>query len=103
MPRRRFALLVALYLTLDLTNPFLGSAFNFNVEESLEGVSRQHERLLHATSAIPGPAALPAVTGDAARSRLAREPRARALAEWFVEPRPAHVHTSDPPPPTEDH
>jgi hypothetical protein len=102
MRYRRMALLVAVYMTLDLTNPFVGSAFNFNVEESMDGVPRQHERLLPQTVAV----ALPARARDdgaPVRSTLAPRSGSRALDGWLVHLRQAHVPRSDSPPPTEDH
>ena len=99
---RRLALLIAFYVTLDLTNPFVGCAFNFNAEESMDGVSRQHERLLHqaAAAALPMPSG-----GEAARARSApaQRPLSRALDEWFVQLRQAHAPHSDPQSPAEDH
>jgi hypothetical protein len=102
MRYRRMALLVAVYVTLDLTNPFVGSAFNFNTEESMDGVPRQPERLLPQTVAV----ALPARARDdgaPVRSTLAPRSGSRALDGWLIHLRQAHAPRSDSPPPTEDH
>ena len=103
MRYRRFVLLIALYVTMDLTNPFVGCAFNFNAEESMEGVSRQHERLVH----LATPASLPKRPdndgADLARPTPAGPFRSRTLGEWFVQLRQAHAPHSDPQSPTEDH
>jgi hypothetical protein len=103
MHYRRLALVTALYLSLDLTNPFIGCAFNFNAEESMEGVSRQHERLLHQESGVEVPVRPGGEIGTFARIALVRRPWVRPLAEWFVDLRQAHAATSDPQSPTEDH
>jgi hypothetical protein len=103
MRYRRIALMIAFYVTVDLTNPFIGCAFNFNAEESIDGVSRPHERLLPQT--IPG--ALPTPSGgDRAgieHPAPARPFTARLLGEWLVQMRQAHEPHSDPQSPTEDH
>lgn len=100
---RRLALVIAVYVSFDLTNPFVGCAFNFDAEESMDGVSRQHERLLHQAAAVP--LRLPSDGGAAglARSTPAQRPLSRALDEWFVQLRQAHALHSDPQSPTEDH
>jgi len=103
MRYRRIALLIAVYVTLDLTNPFLGCAFNFNADQSMDGVSHQHERLLHHTTAVGLPTTPGGENGGLARSAPARPFLSRALGEWFVHLRQAHAPHSDPPSPTEDH
>jgi hypothetical protein len=103
MRYRRIALVIALYVTVDLTNPFVGGAFSFNAEESMDGVARQHERLLHQAAAVP----LPMPTGEdnpgIARPAPAQAFLSRSLGEWFVHLRLAHAPHSDPQSPTEDH
>ena len=51
--------MIAFYVTVDLTNPFIGCAFNFNAEESIDGVWRSHERFLPQTT----PVVLPTLSG----------------------------------------
>ena len=103
MRYRRIALLIALYVTVDLTNPFVGSAFTFNAEESIDGLARQHERLLHHTAVVPLP--MPAGEDNAGVARPApiRTFPSRSLGEWFVHLRQAHAPHSDPQSATEDH
>lgn len=103
MRYRRLALLTALYLSLDLTNPFIGSAFNFNAEESMEGVSRPHERLLHHVGSAEVPVRPRVEIVTLAQALVGRRPEVRPLAEWFVDLRQAHGPTCDPQSPTEDH
>lgn len=103
MRYRRIALMIAIYVTFDLTNPFVGRAFNFNSEESMDGVSHQHQRLLH--PAIPVSRPLPPGRDDTGVARPAptRPFLSRALGEWFVQLRQAPALHSDPQSPTEDH
>jgi len=103
MRYRRFALLTMLYLVLDLTNPFIGCAFNFNAEESVEGVARQHERLLHRASGNEVPVRPGGEAGTQAQLAVVRRPEVSPLTEWFVDLRQAHAHASGPQSPTEDH
>jgi hypothetical protein len=99
---RRLTLLIALFVTLDLTNPFIGRAFSFNAEESMDGISRQHER--HVRQAAVG--VLPTPSGGDSpgltRSEL-RAPLSRSLSEWFGQLRQAHAPRSEPQSATEDH
>lgn len=104
MRYRRLALVITLYLSLDLTNPFIGCAFNFNLEESVEGVSRQHERLLLQTDRVGLPAApLRSESAGTVRTIPVERPEVRALAEWFVALRQGHPAASDPQSSPEDH
>ena len=103
MPLRRFALLVGLYLSLDLTNPFLGCAFNFNLAESVEAVSHQHGRLVLQSDHGTTPAPVETETGGSVRTAPGRRPEARALDEWLVALLQGHAGASDPPSSLEDH
>ena len=100
---RRLALLTAFYLSMDLANPFMGCAFNFNAEESMEGVSRQHERLRHQARSVEVPVRPAAETPRLAQAALTWRPEARPVAEWQADLRQGHAPGSDPPSPTEDH
>jgi hypothetical protein len=102
MKCRRLALLIALYVGLDLTNPFMPGAFNF--DESVEGVSVPHERLRHHQAGnVPAPR--PTLAESSAIDRVAptRRPEVRALVEWFVDLRQVHPPASDSQSPSEDH
>jgi hypothetical protein len=103
MRYRRLTLLIALYVTLDLTNPFVGCVFNFNTEESMDGVSRQHERLLRQTAAVVLPTSSGGEGAGPTRPTLSQPIRPRALGEWLVQLRQTHAPQSDPQSPTEDH
>jgi hypothetical protein len=103
MRYRRIALMIAFYVTVDLTNPFVGSAFNFNAEESMDGVPRQHERLLHQAVAVPHPMPSGEDNAGIARPAPTQALSSRSLGEWFVQLRQAHAPHSDPQSLTEDH
>jgi len=103
MRYRRLTLVIALYVTLDLTNPFIGCVFNFNTEESMDGVSRQHERLLRQSAAVVLPTSSSGEEPGPARPTLSHRLRPRALGGWLVQFRQAHAPHPDPQSPTEDH
>ena len=103
MQYRRLALLIACYVSFDLMNPFVGCAFNFNAETSMDGVSRQHERLVPRAGAVALPSSAGGEAAGVARSTPARRPLSRGLDEWFVQLRQAHTPHADPQSPTEDH
>jgi hypothetical protein len=104
MVRRQLILAFLLYLTLDLTNPFVAGAFRFNPDECVDGIHRassSHQR----TDAFPLPSRSPVV-------RLVASPPSpeRPLAggrytvlEWLVDSREDTRASGDPPPPSEDH
>ncbi len=98
MRARRLILVIAIYVGLDLTNPFMPGAFTFDPEQSVEGVhgERGGQQLV-----APGTPAAPRVQTD----RTLAPPRrpAPAARKWFAGLRPAHVPVSDPPPRSEDH
>jgi hypothetical protein len=100
---RRAALMVVLAVCLDLTNPFVGAAFTFDTESSVEVVSRPQQRppAPAQAAAIPVPPA-EAASIDRHRAPVARA-HGRAIGEWFVHLRRAHAPLADPQSATEDH
>jgi len=100
---RRLALLTAFYLILDLTNPFMGCAFNFNAEESMDGVSRQHERLRHQARNAEVPVRPAGEITRLVQPALSWRPVVRPGAEWQADLRQGHAPGSDQPSPSEDH
>lgn len=103
MGYRQLVLMVGLYLCLDLTNPFVGCAFAFDVDDSVDGVACQHQRLPVQTgiAALPVPS-VGAATGTV-RTAPAQSTQGRPLDDWFVQLRQAHAPLSDPQSATEDH
>jgi hypothetical protein len=103
MRYRQLVLMLGLYLSLDLTNPFVGRAFTFDVGDSVDGVASQHQRLPGQASvaALPVPSAR--TIAATARTAPARRTPVRPLDDWFVQLRQAHASLSDPQSTTEDH
>jgi hypothetical protein len=103
MKSRRLTLLVALYVTLDLSNPFMPGAFTFDPDESVEGVSVHYERGQRQHGTVPAPLPVRGEAGETRSVAVVRRSEVRALAEWFVDLRQAHAPASDPRSLTEDH
>jgi hypothetical protein len=92
-------LVIAVYVGLDLTNPFMPGAFIFDPGESVEGV-HHGERGRAPVVALATPST-PRVLEDGTPPAPRRPvPAAR---KWFAEPPTARLPASDPPPLAEDH
>jgi hypothetical protein len=101
MRARRLILLLGLYVSLDLTNPFMPGAFTFNPDDSVDGVCLHYEVFRSRLAAIPAPPSI----RDAAMKRPVVTPQPAdppAVSEWFVDLRQRQSSSSEPPP-TEDH
>jgi hypothetical protein len=96
MRARRLVLVIAIYVGLDLANPFMPGAFIFDPEQSVEGVHGERGRQQLVALATP---AVPRAQTDATPPRRP----ATVGRKWFAEPRPVHVRVADPPPLSEDH
>jgi hypothetical protein len=99
MPARPLIVAIAIYVSLDLSNPFMPGAFIFDPEQSVEGLHGERGREQIITVAPP---VAPRVETDEAPARSARRPAPMAR-RWLAEPRPAHVPAGEPPPPSDDH
>jgi hypothetical protein len=103
--RRRVGFLAFLiYVSLDLSNPLMAGAFNFNPEECVEAMHAGSQRL-HAPSVVTMPTALDdqrVMDRESllVRRRLAARERA---GEWLVPRRVAPAPSHHPPSPAEDH
>jgi hypothetical protein len=98
MRTRGLILVIAVYVGLDLANPFMPGAFTFDPEQSVDGVHGERSRPQLVTLATP--AVLRVQTeGTSPPPRLP----APAARKWFAEPRPLHARVSDPAPLSEDH
>lgn len=92
---RRLTLLVLCYVSLDLSSPFVPGAFNFNPDESVDGVCRHHEDAAHGFTAARDTSPLarvetrPAVHPPA--STIASAGRPRFLNRWPVDLRRAQA------------
>ena len=105
MSRRleRLSVLLTLVVSLDFGSPFVGGAFRFEADESLEGLTSA------ARSARPSRLALPAPVSPAQNLSQPRPaspmpgPKGKAHEKWVADLRKAHAPGSHPPPSTEEH
>ena len=101
MRARRLILLLGLYVSLDLANPFMPGAFNFNPDDSVDGVRLYQEVFRSRLAVIPTPPSI----RDAPLKRpvVSLQPaHPPAVSEWFVSLRQRQSSSSEPPP-VEDH
>ena len=91
-----------IYVTLDLSNPFVAGAFNFNPDECVEATQRDQRADAVADRAMQ--------TAQSARQQQAETRRIAARAptptprtDWRSPAPVAHVAAASPPSPTEDH
>ena len=107
MTARSLTLLFLLYVSLDLSNPFMPGAFNFDPDESVDGVARHREnvtqRLVNvSTPVVPTPR--PADVFRLPSTAVARPERAPcAVNDWLVDVRRAHAPVPEVSALTEDH
>jgi hypothetical protein len=104
MNRRRLILAFLVYVTLDLSNPFVPGAFNFNPDECVEAIQRvssSHQRI--DASALP--ARVPVMRLELPASSPARPPVGGryVILEWLVDSREDARASGDPRPPGEAH
>ena len=105
MTGRRMTLCFLLYVTLDLSSPFVPGAFTFDPDDCVDGVHGASSQLLRRADASALPARKPA-----ARPELSPPSPVRPLAggrhpvvAWLVDTREDPRSATDPPPPGEDH
>lgn len=101
MKGRRLILLLGLYVSLDLANPFMPGAFNFNPDDSVDGVCLHYEVFRSRLAVIPTPPSI----RDGALKRPVVTPQPAdppAVSEWFADLRQRQSSSSEPAP-TEDH
>ena len=99
----RLALVVGLYLCLDLTNPFIGRAFIFDVGESVDGIAGPHERLSVQMEGTEYPVPGAGATAGSARTAPGRRLQVRLLDGRFVQLGRARAPLPDPQSASEDH
>jgi len=90
---RRLTFLFLVYVTLDLSSPFIPGAFNFNPDESVDGVQRSRDpRVVRmAITTTPPPLAGPAPDSPALSAKALARRDARPTSEWLVDVRRAHA------------
>jgi hypothetical protein len=104
---RRLILLLTVYVSLDLSSPFIPGAFNFNPDESVDGVHRQRDPrtprpLISAAPRVlpdPSPPSVTLSTSAITRIRYA----SNAVNEWLVDVRRAHAPVPEVSALSEDH
>jgi hypothetical protein len=102
MKLRRLTLLLTLYVSLDLANPWMPGAFRFNPDESVEGVRAQDPTTRPQFGPVATHRPLRADSETGSRPTV-RRPDFRASRQWFVDLRQGHSPPADPPSTTEDH
>jgi hypothetical protein len=101
MRARHLVLLLGLYVSLDLANPLMPGAFNFNPDDSVDGVCVHCEVFRSRLAAISTPPSI----RDAALKRPIVTPQPAdppAVSDWLVDLRQRQSSSSEPSP-TEDH
>ena len=103
MKRRHMTMAILLYVTLDLSSPFVPGAFNFDPDECVEGIQRASSPQELALSTIP--ARLPVTRLVVSAPSLVRPVAGgcHTVLEWLVDSREDTRASGDPPPPSEDH
>jgi hypothetical protein len=104
MGRRRLMLGFLFYLTLDLSNPFVAGAFNFNPDECVDGIHRASSSYQRAD--VPRPPSWAPVVRMVTSPPSPVRPLAGGrftVLEWLVDSREDIRASGDPPPPSEDH
>jgi hypothetical protein len=102
MHKRLSFIAFVVYVTLDLSNPFVAGAFNFNPDECVEAAQReQHAGLVldSATRTVPRVRQQPVERPRVVRRALVPDSR----NDWRSPAPAAHAVAALPPSPTEDH
>lgn len=91
-----------MYVTLDLSNPFVAGAFNFNPDECVEATQREQQADAAADSATRIAQRVRQEQAETQRV-VRRVPAPDARRDWRSPAPVAHAVASLPPSPTEDH
>lgn len=102
MDVRRLILLVSLYVTLDLANPFMPGAFQFDVDSSVEATRRQPPSPVMRLAAPDAPPAALDRASPSARVQQPIGPRP-TVGAWLGDLRARHPAPAEPPAPSDDH
>lgn len=101
MRLRGLILLVAIYVTLDLANPFMPGAFEFDADRSVEATRRQPADP-GMRPALPETEA-PATSTSPRQVRPERPVGPPPAVAWLSDLRARHGGPADPPSPSDDH
>ena len=103
MKRRHMTIAFLVYVTLDLSSPFVPGSFNFDPDECVEGIHRAsspHDLAASTVSSgLPVARLVVPVPSPVRRVAGGRHP----VLEWLVDARVDTRASGDPPPPSEDH
>lgn len=107
MKGRRLTLLFLLYVSLDLSNPLIPGAFNFNPDESVDAVLRYREGAAPPLAVHWTPTPPPRLDADTGARPGAAADRLvgllRHVDEWLVDVRRAHAPVPEVSTLSEDH
>jgi hypothetical protein len=103
MTMRRIALAVLLYVSADFGNPFVGAAFTFDPNASIEVLQHQRERASGRDILASMPRVLPAQALRLPLAMISRTTRHRLLADRGLDLPRARTSSEDPPALSEDH
>src|SRR5262245_9986789 len=109
MRPRAMVLTFLLYLTIDLSNPFVLGAFRFDPDEAAGGgagprdAGRRDDHRRSRATAPPSDARMPAAVAASAQARREARPAARVIADWVIEARRIQYPPGPPSPFGEDH
>ncbi|HEU5305653.1 MAG TPA: hypothetical protein VFU40_13465 [Gemmatimonadales bacterium] len=109
MSRRTWTLLLLVYVSLDLSSPFVPGAFNFDPDDCVEGLHRPIDGRAHnkngdvrAAPVVPAvPGKRPLVAGPAILEHCL-VPR-HVISDWLIDLRRSHPPSRDGGSPSEDH
>ena len=103
MRRRLPAVAFILYVALDLSNPLMPGAFNFNPDTSVDAAQAS---VTHRTRTTPARSAVPEhdrPSTGAGRSSVGRPPVHRVVSDWLPAARSTPPAAAPAPPATDDH
>jgi hypothetical protein len=105
MTGRRLTLCVLLYVTLDLSSPFVPGAFTFDLDDCVEGVHSGASTYARRAAAAALPARKPVARPELSpRSPGPPRPEGRhPVIAWLTDTREDRRAATAPPPPAEDH
>ena len=105
MTRHRWLFAFLMYLTLDLSNPFVAGAFNFNPDECVEGCRYRTSSSAERTDASALADRVPVVRIALPSPSPVRPPAGgrHSVLEWLADSRGDARAVGDPAPLSEDH
>jgi hypothetical protein len=104
MKARCLVLLIALYVSMDLSNPWMPGAFVFDADDSVDGLSaRRDEARVTDVGRAGAHLARRHRLAPIGLTSLRQAPPVRPRSVWGGAPRRAHAPSPDPAPSGDDH